>query len=187
MVGGKNKVINTLCTILLIGIVCFICFPVLWTFSNAFRASDAEIFRNAARLSIHTLIPESFTLSNFYTVVIENKFYIPLINSLIVAVATIIGGVILNGLAGFAFAKFHFRGKNLLFAICLFSFVIPFEMIAIPLYQVVGSMNLLDTKAALILPMIGNGMIVFLYRQAFKDVPDALIEAAVLDLSLIHI
>ena len=181
MVGGKNKVINTLCTILLIGIVCFICFPVLWTFSNAFRASDAEIFRNAARLSIHTLIPESFTLSNFYTVVIENKFYIPLINSLIVAVATIIGGVILNGLAGFAFAKFHFRGKNLLFAICLFSFVIPFEMIAIPLYQVVGSMNLLDTKAALILPMIGNGMIVFLYRQAFKDVPDALIEAAVLD------
>lgn len=127
MVGGKNKVINTLCTILLIGIVCFICFPVLWTFSNAFRASDAEIFRNAARLSIRTLIPESFTLSNFYTVVIENKFYIPLINSLIVAVATIIGGVILNGLAGFAFAKFHFRGKNLLFAVCLFPLSSPLK------------------------------------------------------------
>lgn len=181
MNNRKNKLANVVLTILLLLVVCFICAPVLWTFSNGFREEDAEIFRNAAKLSIHTLIPESFTLANYREVLIENGFYIPLKNSLIVASITIVGGTILNGMAGYAFAKCRFRGKNVLFAICLFSFVIPFEMIAIPLYQVVGQMHILDTKAALILPMLGNGMIIFLYRQAFMDIPDTLVEAAVMD------
>lgn len=102
-------------------------------------------------------------------------------NSLIVAVCTVTGGFLVNGLAGFAFAKYRFRGKKLLFTIFLFSFMIPFEVIAIPLYKTTDTMGLLNTRLALILPMVGNGMIVFLYRQFFMEIPDSLIESAVID------
>jgi len=96
-------------------------------------------------------------------------------------VLTVFFGFVINGLAGFAFAKFKFKGNNVLFGIYLFSFMIPFEMIAIPLYKTVGAFGILETRTALILPMIANGMIVFLYRQFFQDIPDALIESAYID------
>jgi multiple sugar transport system permease protein len=66
-----------------------------------------------------------------------------------------------------------------LFFLFLFSFMIPFEAIVVPLYKISGI--ILNTRTALILPMVGNGMIVFLYRQFFLDIPDSLIDSARID------
>jgi len=162
-------------------LILYTLFPIVWSIGGSLRADDAEIFKYVSTLSWHTFIPEHFSFRSYYSLFVENSFYRPLLNSAIVAIVTVMFGFVVNGLAGFAFAKFKFRGRNILFTIYLFSFMIPFEMIAVPLYKTVGSLGMLETRSALILPMVANGMIVFLYRQFFQDIPDSLIESAVID------
>ncbi|MBU5445415.1 carbohydrate ABC transporter permease [Paenibacillus sp. MSJ-34] len=84
-------------------------------------------------------------------------------------------------MGAFAFAKFHFPGKNALFGFVLLSFMIPFEVIAIPLYGLVDGLGWIDTYYGLIVPAVANGLVIFLYRQFFLDLPDALIESARMD------
>ncbi|MGB4586196.1 MAG: carbohydrate ABC transporter permease [Rectinemataceae bacterium] len=179
--GAKEKTLDIVYYAILFCAVCFALFPVLWSVSNSFRAENSEIFEHISKLTLHTFIPEKFSLKSYRSLFVDNGFYRPLLNSGIVAVLTVFFGFIVNGLAGFAFAKFKFKGNGFLFSIYLFSFMIPFEMIAIPLYKTAGALGILETRFALILPMVANGMIVFLYRQFFQDIPDALIESAYID------
>ncbi|GAB6277140.1 MAG: carbohydrate ABC transporter permease [Rectinema sp.] len=184
MIQRKNKftvLLNILYYTVITILILYTLFPIVWSIGGSLRADDAEIFKYVSSLSWHTLVPEHFSLRNYYSLFVENSFYRPLLNSALVAIITVVLGFVVNGLAGFAFAKFKFRGRNILFTIYLFSFMIPFEMIAVPLYKTVGLLGILETRSALILPMVANGMIVFLYRQFFQDIPDSLIESAVID------
>ena len=182
MVGKKRKPsLEIVYYLVLLLIVCFVLLPIVFTIANALRYEDAEIFTYTQKLSVYTFIPNSFSLRHFVRLFTENQFYKPILNSFFVAVVTVVCGFLINGLAGYTFAKFRFRGRNLLFFIFLFSFMIPFEVIAIPLYKTSDTLGILNTRLALILPMIGNGMIVFLYRQFFQDIPDSIIESAVID------
>jgi multiple sugar transport system permease protein/putative chitobiose transport system permease protein len=166
--------------LILFTIVLFVIYPIFFVLVNSVRFEDSEIFTYTQKLSLYTFLPKSFTI-NHYIRLFQGGFWIPLTNSIIVAAATVVCGFVVNGLAGFAFAKMDFAGKTILFSVFLFSFMIPFEVIAIPLYKTSGALGILHTRWALILPMVGNGMIVFLYRQFFMDIPDALIESARID------
>lgn len=184
MVEGRNKYkvfLDFFYYVLLVILLAYTLFPIIWSIGGSLRADDAEIFKYISHLSLYTFVPEHFSMRSYRALFIDNAFYMPLLNSALTAIATVILGFFVNGLAGFAFSKYKFMGKNALFMIYLFSFMIPFEMIAIPLYKVVNDVGLLETRLALILPMVANGMIVFLYRQFFQDIPDALIESAVID------
>jgi len=154
--------------------------PIFFALGSSLR-SDEEIFHYAAPFTFHTLVPVKVIFDNYKALFADYAFWRPVMNSIFVSMSTVVVGFIVNALAGFAFAKFDFRGKRILFVIYLFSFMIPFEMIAVPLYKTAESLNLIDTYSALILPMVANGMIVFLYTQFFKDIPDSLIEAATID------
>ncbi|MEG2253283.1 MAG: carbohydrate ABC transporter permease, partial [Clostridia bacterium] len=90
-------------------------------------------------------------------------------------------GCIINSIAAYAFASFEFKGKRVLYAIILASFMIPFEAIAMPLYNVVDGFGLVDTRAGLILPAIASGLVLFLFTQFFRDIPPSLVEAARID------
>ncbi len=70
-------------------------------------------------------------------------------------------------MAAFAFAKFNFKGKIVIWALVMLSFMIPFEVISIPLYSLVNSMGWVDTYKGLIIPGIANGLVIFLFRQFF--------------------
>ncbi len=179
--GWKSQVLELIYKMVLLCIVAYTLLPIVWAVGNSFRLDDSEIFRYVSVLSIHTFIPKTFALANYRLLFSSYEFLRPLYNSFLVALITVGLGFVCNGLAGFAFAKFDFKGKSLLFSLYLFSFMIPFEMIAVPLYRTVGTLGMLETRAALVLPMLANGMIVFLYRQFYQDIPDALIESAVLD------
>ncbi|WP_417310689.1 carbohydrate ABC transporter permease, partial [Devosia sp.] len=87
----------------------------------------------------------------------------------------------INGAAGFAFAVFDFKGKNLILTLVIVSFMLPFEAIALPLYTVTRQLGWLDNIAALIVPSVANGLAVFLFYQFFKQVPKDYLEAARLD------
>lgn len=176
--GVVKNVIYFICLFL---VTAFVMLPIVLAVSNSLRYNYSDIFAHSSKLSIYTLFPQRVNFQHYKEILVDNSFWRPVINSWIVAICTVAGGFLVNGLAGFAFAKYDFRGKNFLFTVFLFSFMIPFEVIAIPLYKTTDAMGLLNTRLALILPMVGNGMIVFLYRQFFMEIPDSLMESAVID------
>lgn len=105
-----------------------------------------------------------------------------LINSLIVSGAVALGTVAFCTLAGFAFAKLQFRGRNLLLAICIGTMMVPMQMGLIPLYILMSRMGLTGHLPAVILPTLVTAFGVFFMRQyIFSAVPDELLDAGYVD------
>jgi ABC-type glycerol-3-phosphate transport system permease component len=154
--------------------------PILWAFGSSIRETE-DIFRHAAPLSFRTFVPAEPTLRAYADLFSKYEFYKPLFNTVWIAAVNIGLGLLLNAWAAFAFAKFDFPGKRLLFAAVLVTILVPFEAIAIPLYGLVRSMDLLDSPYALLLPALANGLVIFLFRQFFEGFPDSVIEAARID------
>ncbi len=105
-----------------------------------------------------------------------------LLNSVIVSVSVTVSVVFFSSLAGFAFAKLRFRGKNALLLVILGSMMIPVQIGLIPLFLMMVKLGWENHLAAVIVPALVNGFGVFLMRQyATQAVPDELIEAARID------
>lgn len=155
-------------------------FPLLWGISSSFKF-DEEIFKYAMPLSWKTFIPQDFTFSSYVRIFAEFDFGRAIMNTVIITVMTIVFGIIVNSLAGFAFATFEFKGKALLFGTVLLTFMIPFETIALPLYKIASSLGMVDTLSGMIIPCIANGLVLFLFNQFFKEIPKDLYESALLD------
>ncbi|RXT27457.1 MULTISPECIES: carbohydrate ABC transporter permease [unclassified Bosea (in: a-proteobacteria)] len=153
--------------------------PLIWLVVSSLRP-PADIFAHGSRLGWGMLIPDRLTLEN-YTSLIGTGFPRAVGNSLFVALTTMVVGVIINAAAGFAFAVFDFRFKNVIFAFVLAAAMMPFEAIVIPLYILVQSLGLIDSYAALILPDLANGFVIFMFRQFFAGLPRELYEAARVD------
>ena len=102
-------------------------------------------------------------------------------NSFFVAIAVTILTIFLCTLAGYAFAKYNFKGKNRLFIFMVATAMIPFPIIMKPLNVLVGRMGMNDTLSGLIIPFVAPAIGIFMMRQFITSVPDELI------LSLIHI
>ncbi|WP_342745680.1 carbohydrate ABC transporter permease [Sediminibacillus massiliensis] len=127
------------------------------------------------------LLPEEISGFN-YGIVFENGRLIQsYINSAIVTISSVVLGVSASLLAGYAFSKGQFKGKKLLFLLVLCTLMIPMEPRLIPLYKLFNSVDLLNTFWPLILPPIINGMLIFLCKQFFDQLPDTLREAAQID------
>ncbi|MER9345290.1 ABC transporter permease subunit [Mesorhizobium sp. M0601] len=75
----------------------------------------------------------------------------------------------------------QWRGREVVFAIIVFSFLVPEEVVAVPLSAIVAGAGLQNTYIALIMPFVGNGIVIFLLRQFFLAIPRSLIEAAQVD------
>ena len=155
-------------------------FPLLWAFSASLR-TDKELFQYTVPFTYHTIVPVVPTFASYVQLFTQFNFLQPMVNTLVLVVILIPLGCLINSVAAFAFATFNFRFKGLLYAIVLASFMIPFEAIAMPLYNVVDGMGLVDTWAGLVLPAIASGLVLFLFTQFFKDIPPSLIEAGRID------
>lgn len=150
--------------------------PLLWVMISSLRPSD-EIFQHSGQFSWRTLLPEQFTLAHYQSV-LRSDLPIAVRNSLFVATMTVLLGVFVNSLAGFAFAVFKFPGKRLLFVMVLVSFMMPFEAIVIPLYVFMRTLGWTDSFRVLILPEVANGLVILLFRQFFAALPREILEAA---------
>ncbi|MER7752256.1 carbohydrate ABC transporter permease [Kitasatospora sp. NPDC097643] len=102
-------------------------------------------------------------------------------NSLLVAGVQTAGALVIALLAGYAFAKFRFRGRTLLFALLLSTLVVPEQVMLVPLFKMMMSFGLLDTYQALILPGLCVPFAIFLMRQSLTSLPDELLDAARVD------
>jgi len=88
---------------------------------------------------------------------------------------------LVNALAAYAFARLRFPGRDLLFLLVLLTIIVPFEAIALPLYQVSRILNWLDTYQVMIVPVLANAFSIFLLRQFFLGIPSELEDAALVD------
>jgi multiple sugar transport system permease protein len=150
-------------------------FPLYWLFTNAFT----PIYTQPPLTPI--LIPE-FKLDNFERLLTNNKYYTNwVINSLVVSLAVTAWHVVFDTLAGYAFAKRKFPGRNLFFWFILSTLMIPPQVTLIPLYLINKQFELLDTLWALIIPGTAAVFGIFLMRQYIQTLPTELEEAARMD------
>ncbi|HPD38998.1 MAG TPA: carbohydrate ABC transporter permease [Mesotoga infera] len=158
----------------------FFIVPLVWIVASALRPAGS-LYQYANPLTWRTFIPSKPTLENFVHIFSKLNFGRAIANSLFVSLVTILLTVFVSSMAGFSLAKFSFRGKNLVFAIVLITFMVPFESIVIPLYILVKQLKIDNTYWALILPGVANGLAIFLFRQFFSEVPSEIMEAARID------
>ncbi|WP_040978141.1 carbohydrate ABC transporter permease [Oceanobacillus jeddahense] len=151
-------------------------FPFYWMFVMATRPS-------AAYNSIPpTLTPGNMLVENFQKVLQQIDFFGAMWNSFVLCVVVTIVVLLISSLAGFAFAKFKFPGKNILFIAILLTMIIPPQLGLIPQYFLIAKAGLLDTLQGVMILSFLNPLGIFLMRQYISgSITDELIEAAKLD------
>ena len=163
----------------------FFILPLLYMISASTKGEESIAFSNG---TIMMFLPDFSNLAHFfdnYRVVFgQYDIWKYALNSLIYAVIVIVFNVIVNGLAGYVLAKFHFPGKGFFNFIILFLIVVPVETSIIPLYSIVKQMLGLKgglSVLAVILPSIISIFNIFLYTQFFSSIPKEYEEAMHID------
>jgi putative chitobiose transport system permease protein len=176
----QNMKATTVLHIAVVAATGFIFFlPLWWIFISAFRPEE-DIFKFLNPITIETFLPTKWTFDHVIAL-FQSTFGQALFNSLFVAVVTVLGGLVVCTTAAFALSVIEFPGRNLVFTVMIVSFLIPFDAIALPLYQIMRGAELQNSYLGLILPGLGNGLAVFLLRQFFLGLPKELREAAMVD------
>lgn len=149
--------------------------PVVWMISTAFKPE-----REIISTELHW-IPHQVTSEHFTAILQNYPMTQWLFNSLFTATAATLLVLVLDSLAGYAFARMRFRGRGILFMIVLSMLFVPIQITIIPLFIMFSRLSLTDTYWALILPVGANVTGVFLMRQFFLSIPGELEEAARVD------
>ena len=170
----------TLRIAVLIVVALFFAFPYLWMAGSAFRPRE-EIFRYINPISWRTFIPLEPTLDNFRHLFFELNFGRALLNSLFIAVVTVIITLLICSMIAFALARINFPAREIVFVIVLATILIPFETIMVSMFLTVQRLGIFDTYAAIIMPWVADAFIIFLLRQHFREIPDELQDAAIVD------
>jgi multiple sugar transport system permease protein len=148
--------------------------PFVWMVSTSFKPASQVMTREIEWL------PREVTLEN-YRKVLEYPVAIWAMNSVIVAVIATALCVLFGAMAGYALARLRFPGRDLIFLLFLASLMIPPEVGVIPLLLAMIKAGWASTYQALILPLIGNVLSVYIFRQFFLTFPRELEEAAIVD------
>ncbi len=165
--------------LLIIGVL-IVVIPLMWALAASFTPNH-KVFEYAYPFSWRALLPVDFTMEA-YDNLFARGFGRAISNTFFLAIATVIIGGTVNALAGFAFGRFEFRGKNLLFLlIVMLTFLVPIDLTAIPRYILVNSFGWINTWQGLLVPGLANSLVIFLFRQFFAEIPQELIDAARVD------
>jgi cellobiose transport system permease protein len=128
------------------------------------------------------LLPGDDLFTNIATAIEQQNIGLALWNSFVVSTAITVATVLLCTLAGFAFGKLRFRGRNVLFGITLGTMMIPPTLAVVPLYSIMADLGLAGTLPSVILPSLCTAFGVFFMRQYLvQALPDELLEAARVD------
>ena len=149
--------------------------PLLWMLSVSFMPTGA------ASVLPPPLLPAEPTLANYRELFERAGLLGNLVNSLILAAAVTIMSLLFNTLAGYAFAKLRFAGRDRLFRLLIAALVIPAQVAMMPLFLLLKEMHLINTYGGVVVPAMAGIFGIFLVRQYTLGIPDELIEAARVD------
>ncbi|KAA3609205.1 MAG: carbohydrate ABC transporter permease [Calditrichaeota bacterium] len=170
----KNITITALHVVVGLGAVLTM-LPFIWMLGASFMETGEastfppKIFPAAATLKQYIFLFERMNLTRYF------------LNSLILAVSVTLVSLFVNSLAGFAFAKYNFRGKQRIFKLLLLSMIIPGQVTMLPVFLLLNKLGLLNSYLGIILPGMASIFGIFLIRQYLSSIPDSLLEAAYLD------
>jgi ABC-type glycerol-3-phosphate transport system permease component len=158
----------------------FMAAPLVLIISNAFKPLD-ELFRYPPML-----FPKNPSMDNFSDlVVLMSNSWVPLtryiLNTIIIVAGGTVGHVIIASMAAYPLAKRDFPGRKLLFNIVVLSIMFTWQVTQIPNYLIISKLGINNTYLALILPSFAFGLGLYLMKQFMEQLPDSMIESAVLD------
>lgn len=165
---------------LLISTLLIVVVPLLWAVAASLTPNEL-VFKYVYPFSWRALFPSDPTLEAYIALFTQQDMGRAILNTAALSLGTVMVGLLISAMAGFAFAKFEFRGKNALFVIVLITFMIPVEVIIIPLYVIVRDWGWVNSWYGLFIPGIANGLVIFMFRQFFADIPQEILDAARVD------
>ncbi|WP_353650843.1 carbohydrate ABC transporter permease [Nakamurella sp. A5-74] len=172
--GPRSKPLIVQNVFLLLMTVGFL-FPVVWALLSAFKPA-ADIIRDPLGFN-----PGTFTLDNFTGMLRDVPIGTGFLNTGIVLLIKGSLTLFFAPLAGYAFAKYRFRGKNLIFGAVLLTLMLPTIVLIIPLLLEMKQLGWINTYQALILPGSVDAFAIFWMRQVISSVPDELLDASRVD------
>lgn len=152
----------------------FTVFPFVWMLLSALK-TKAEV------MDVNVFFPAQPQWHNFYSVVFESPLLRYVGNSLFVSVVTLVIQLVSGAMIAYAIVFMKFRGRNVLFAMIMGTYMLPTAATYIPAYIILSKMGLLNTYTGLIISNCVSIFGIFLLRQAFMQIPIGLIEAARID------
>lgn len=173
----KIKKSTIVIDIILVISTCLVLLPIVTMVMTSLKTFE-DVQMNPA-----SLIPKEFTLKNYVTVFTEFPFTQYLINTLFITITSTIGITLTSALVAYAFARFDFKYKGIIFAVMLSTIMIPGQILQIPLYEMYRGMGWINTYNPMIIPaFLGGGITnVFLIRQFFNSLPKSIFESAQID------
>lgn len=172
----KNILSDSITHIILLLVALTCLFPVFWMLSSSLKTQE-EIF------STMTLLPSHWNWQNYAEAWTKAEFWKYFFNSTIYTVFGVFGVVFVSSLAAYGFARLEFWGKNVLFYLLISTLLIPVPGVFVPLYLLLKSLGLLDSRLGLVLCYISGGLAfgIFLLRSFFEELPKEVEEAALID------
>jgi len=153
----------------------FAIFPFIWMLVSSFKPFG-EIFAG------RSFLPQQPTIDNYVRLFQQGDALVKVWNSLFIATVYTGSALLLCALAGYAFAKFRFPGRRLLFALMLATLTIPFAVVMIPLFILMRNVfDWIDTPWPLIVPTAANAFGIYFMRQYLQSLPDEMLDAARVD------
>ena len=159
----------------LVALAALALFPLLWMLSVSFMPAGA-----ASSLP-PPILPAAPTLANYRDLFARMGMGHYLFNSFLVASAVTVGSVAFNVMAGYAFAKLRFAGREHLFRLLVAALVIPSQVAIMPLFLELKALGLVNSYGGVIVPALAGIFGIFLVRQSARAIPDELLEAARMD------
>lgn len=155
-------------------------FPLIWMVVSSFK-DDAMIFSDITSLRAFLPAFKEDILFNYKEVLEKLPLIKAMLNSLSYIVVIIAVGLVVNSMAGYAFARLKFPKKNFFFSLILAVMIIPAQTVMLPQFSIIYKLGLSNSYLALILPAIASPMYIFLFKQNFMGIPESIEEAAKLD------
>ncbi|MCQ2814924.1 MAG: carbohydrate ABC transporter permease [Bacilli bacterium] len=176
---GETKfyTLKVLAIFILVIVAFIMIFPYLYMLSLSFKTAD-EVINNSA---VFYLIPKEFTFNNYITIFTDENIMIGrgFLNTFIIEFFVLIIGTFVTTLAGYAFSRINFFGKNVLFYMLLTGMMIPYIAVLAPQYLVFAKLKMINTLLPLIIPgLFGNVSMLFFIKQYADTIPNEIYEAA---------
>ena len=171
--GSRRRVWPVYLT-LAIGCIIMV-FPFVWSILTSFKTLNESLQVPPK------LLPQSWNLNNYRDVINAYPFVSFFVNTFLMIVIRLVMALLFSAMAAYAFARMKFLGSNLLFMLCLIPMMVPSQIFIYPQYMVAVKLKLTNTVWGLAMPGIVSTFGIFMLRQYFMTIPDALEEAAILD------
>lgn len=150
-------------------------FPFIWMLLTSFKTVPESMQIPP------TILPSEWVTSNYKDALASLPFLALYKNTILLIFWRVVCAVVFSSMAGYAFAKLNFKGKNALFMIVLVQMMLPSQIFITPQYQMLAKLGLTNTIFALVFPGLVSAFGTFFLRQAYLGIPDEIAEAAYLD------